>query len=200
MNLLGWSLAGFLAGSVPTAYIIGRLLRGVDIRTLGSGNVGATNVFRTLGKGPGVVTLLIDIAKGLLPVLAARAWGVHPLAPVATGLAAVAGHTWTPFLCFKGGKGVATSAGVFLALLPWAALAAMGAFALAFALTKKVSVGSLSATVVLPSSAFSIYGATPASWLSLAIALLVAVKHTPNIRRLVRGEELGFGQRKEDPK
>lgn len=200
MNLLGWSLAGFLAGSVPTAYIIGRVLRGVDIRTLGSGNVGATNVFRTLGKGPGIVTLLIDIGKGLLPVLAARSFGLHPLTPVATGLAAVAGHTWTPFLGFKGGKGVATSAGVFLALLPWAALAALAAFAAAFALTKKVSVGSLSATVVLPSASFSIYGPVPSSWLSLAIALLVAVKHAPNIRRLARGEELGFDQKKETPR
>lgn len=192
MSLLLWPLAGFLLGAVPTAYIMGRVLRGVDIRTLGSGNVGATNVFRTLGKGPGAATLLIDIAKGLLPVLAARSLAAHPLAPVATGLAAVVGHTWTPFLNFKGGKGVATSAGVFLALVPWAALASFLAFAVAFGITRHVSVGSLTATVVLPTCAFLMYRGSPASWLSLAVAFLVIVKHVPNIRRLARGEELGF--------
>ena len=87
MTILLWAAAAFLLGAFPTAYVMGRALRGVDIRTMGSGNVGATNVFRTLGKGPGVATLLIDIAKGLLPVLAARAWAGHPGAPVAAGLA-----------------------------------------------------------------------------------------------------------------
>lgn len=198
MTLLLWALAGFLLGSIPTAYILGRLLRGVDIRTLGSGNVGATNVFRTLGKGPGVATLLFDIAKGLLPVLAARSFSGAPLAPVAVGLAAVAGHTWTPFLGFKGGKGVATSAGVFLALVPWAASTSLLAFAVAFFLTGHVSVGSLTATVVLPTTAFLMYGAVPAAWLALGISVLVAVKHAPNIRRLVRGEELGFKNKKEN--
>jgi glycerol-3-phosphate acyltransferase PlsY len=185
-------IGSFLAGAVPTAYLMGRALRCVDIRTLGSGNVGATNVFRTLGKGPGVATLLIDILKGFLPVLAALILMPGTLVPVFCGLAAVAGHTWTPFLGFKGGKGVATSAGVFLALTPWPAAAALLSFLVAFGFTRHVSVGSLTGAAVLPATSFLMHGPIPAFWLALAVGVIILVRHASNIRRLSRGEEPGF--------
>jgi acyl phosphate:glycerol-3-phosphate acyltransferase len=186
-----WTLAGFLAGSIPTAYLVCRRMRGVDIRTLGSGNVGATNVFRTLGRGPGAATLTVDVLKGFIPVLLAARYSPGP-APVLTGLAAVAGHTWTPFLGFRGGKGVATSAGVFLALIPWAASAALSVFVILFMWTGHVSLGSLGAAAVLPAAAFLLYGSRPSCWLALCVCVLVSARHAPNIKRLLKGEEHGF--------
>jgi glycerol-3-phosphate acyltransferase PlsY len=115
--------------------------------------------------------------------------------PVISGLAAVAGHSWSPFLRFKGGKGVATSAGVFLGLAPWAGIVAIAVFLGVFLWTRTVSIGSLSAAVVLPTASFIIYGTAPVSWLALVVAILVVVRHVPNIRRLLKGEELAFGKK-----
>ena len=189
-----WIPVCFLIGSFPTAYLVGRL-RGVDIRTVGSGNAGATNVFRTLGKAPGILTLSVDIVKGLVPVLLARSFFPLTAVPVISGLAAVAGHSWSPFLRFKGGKGVATSAGVFLGLAPWAGLLAIAVFLGVFLWTRTVSIGSLAAAAVLPTASFLLYGPAPASWLALTVTALVVVKHVPNIRRLLKGEELAFGKK-----
>jgi glycerol-3-phosphate acyltransferase PlsY len=183
--------SAFLAGSFPTAYVVGRF-HGIDIRTVGSGNVGATNVFRTLGKTAGIFTLVTDALNGWGPVMAIMAFFPDPWTPVLGALAAVLGHTFTPFLGFKGGKGVATSAGVFLALLPGAALCALAAFLAGFLSTKKVSVGSLAAAVALPLCACLMKGLTPASGLSILVAVLVIVKHAPNIKRLIKGEESSF--------
>jgi glycerol-3-phosphate acyltransferase PlsY len=181
---------GFLAGSLPTGFLVARWLRGIDIRAVGSGNPGATNVFRSVGKVAGSITLAVDIVKGWFPVWLAQRHGAGELAPVIVGLAAVAGHTWTPFLRFRGGKGVATSAGVFAALLPAATAAAVVAFGVGLAVSRHVSVGSLAGAVALPAAAFWLHGARPGSWLALAVGALVVVKHVPNIRRLLRGEEL----------
>jgi glycerol-3-phosphate acyltransferase PlsY len=196
-----WVLAGFAAGSLPTGYLMGRALKGIDIRTVGSGNVGATNVFRSVGRGAGVATLLIDILKGFLPVWGALRGLPVEAVPLLTGAAAVAGHTWSPWVRFRGGKGVATSAGVFLALLPGPMGVALLVFALAFALSRRVSVGSLAGAVVLPLAAW-FAGAPPArEAMAVALCLVVVLRHIPNIKRLARGEEPPlFGLKKGDPK
>ena len=189
MNTAAGVLVGFAAGSIPTGYWMGRLLRGIDIRTVGSGNVGATNVFRSVGRTAGLATLALDMAKGFGPVwFVAHGSGGEPAA-LLTGLAAVAGHTFSPWVGFRGGKGVATSAGVFLALLPGPMAAALLVFVLGLVLTRRVSVGSMAGAVTLPLAAWAI-GAPPMR-LGLAVVLgaVVVLRHMPNLRRLWRGEE-----------
>lgn len=222
-------LAAYLLGAIPFAYLAGRLLKGIDIRQHGSGNVGATNVFRVLGKGPGAVVLLLDVAKGWLaaawlPRLGAGSAAAafvsssvsdHAWWPCALGLAAVLGHSYTVFLGFKGGKGVASSAGVFLGLAPLATGTVLGLFALVLLGTRMVSAGSLAAAAVLP-VAVALYGewrpvaaranlsdvfkhgwslqARPVFWLALALSVLVWVRHIPNIRRILAGTENRFGK------
>lgn len=185
-----WVPAAYLIGSIPTAYLTARWAKGVDIRTVGSGNPGATNVFRSVGKTAGVITLILDALKGWAPVWLAAHFVSGDKVPVLCGLAAVAGHTWPLFLGFRGGKGVATSAGVFAALLPWAFSTALAVFIVGLAASRHVSVGSLAAAVTLPAAAFWKYGPVSASWLALAVGLLVLVRHTSNIKRLLQGKEI----------
>lgn len=189
-------LAAYLLGAIPFAYLAGKTLRGIDIRQHGSGNVGATNVLRVLGKGPGAVVLALDMAKGWLaaawlPGLAAspfEAW------PAVLGLAAVLGHSYTCFLGFKGGKGVATSAGVLLGLAPVATLGALLVFALVLGISRMVSAASLLAALVLPPLAWQQHGAgAPVFWLGLGLAVLIWVKHIPNIKRILAGTESRIG-------
>jgi acyl phosphate:glycerol-3-phosphate acyltransferase len=187
----------FIIGSFPTGYLLTRWLKGTDIRRLGSGNPGATNVFRSVGAGPGLATLLIDMIKGWLPVWAAQHLFAGDLGPTLAGLAAVAGHTWSPFLGFRGGKGVATSAGVFAALTPVATLAALAGFGIGLGISRHVSVGSLTGAAVLPVAAFWRQGPSLPSFLALAVGILVVVRHIPNIRRLLKGEELAAKPAKE---
>lgn len=192
-------LAAYLLGAIPFAYIAGKALRGLDIRQHGSGNVGATNVFRVLGTGPGAVVLFLDGAKGWL----AAAW-LPQLAPqpfpgwaALLGLAAVLGHSYTCFLGFKGGKGVATSAGVFLGLAPWATLAVIGVFLLVFLSSRMVSAGSLAAALCLPPLVWYFNGpGAPVFWLALVLAVVVWVRHAPNIKRILDGTESKFGKPK----
>jgi len=193
---------GYLCGSLPWGLWLGRAWKGVDVRTLGSRNLGATNVYRTLGPALGVTVLVLDVAKGALPT-----WLV-PGAPVAAafpgglewcrltvGLAAVLGHVFTVFAGFQGGKGVATTAGVLLALSPAAFGAFVAAFALTVAVTRYISLGS-----ILGSVAFAVtLGlrergalASPTFAVGVVLALLVILRHKDNIVRLVRGEERRF--------
>jgi glycerol-3-phosphate acyltransferase PlsY len=196
-----WIIGGFVAGSLPTGYLMGRALKGIDIRTVGSGNVGATNVFRSVGRGAGLATLLIDILKGFLPVWGALRGLPSEAVPLLTGLAAVAGHTWSPWVRFRGGKGVATSAGVFLALLPGPAGVALATFAVFFALSRRVSVGSLVAAVALPLAAWGAAAPTPRLVMAVVLGGVVIVRHIPNMKRLWRGEEPPlFGPKKGGPK
>jgi len=190
---LPWSYGvvflGYLVGSFPTAYLVGRWGAGVDIRTVGSRNMGATNVFRVVGRAAGFFTLFVDIAKGYLVVMLAL-WcfggGVWPLL---TGVAAVAGHTWSVWVRFRGGKGVATSAGVFLALLPGPMGAGVLAFLVAFLFTRRVSVGSILGAIVLPLSAWFLHKPLPLVGVAVVLSAVVIGRHVPNIKRLLRGEE-----------
>lgn len=191
-------LASYLLGSVPTGYWVGRL-RGVDIRTQGSGNMGATNVVRVLGWPTGVFVLLVDVAKGALAVfLLARftAWPASELVRVGCGLAAVLGHTFTLFLGFKGGKGVATSCGVFLALAPLATALVLLVFVVVVALTRYVSLGSICAAALLP-AAIWVAGESGRDSVILIVSVFLAAAviflHRANIGRLRQGTEHRLG-------
>jgi glycerol-3-phosphate acyltransferase PlsY len=186
--------AGYLAGSIPFGVLLARRFAGVDVRTVGSGNIGATNVARAGGKKLGVVVLLLDTLKAVLPVLAARALlGDRPGAQVwvvLVALAAFCGHLFPVWLGFKGGKGVATGLGIFLVLSPWAALAGVVTYAVAYGATRVSSVGSLAGTAVCTVGTFVAYGwRSPVSWAGLGLAALIVLRHRENIRRLVRGDE-----------
>ena len=192
-------LLGYLLGAIPSGYLMGKFLKGIDVREHGSGNPGATNVFRVVGKVPGVLSLLIDVLKGYLPVKAALAFPMekmpfsHPwmesgFAPL-VGLAAIAGHNWTLFLNFKGGKGVATSTGVFLALLPLPTGIAFLVFVIVFLLTRTVSLGSLAGSTSLPLAAWFLEGRTGLTLLSALCTLVIFFLHKKNIKRLLNHEE-----------
>jgi glycerol-3-phosphate acyltransferase PlsY len=193
-------LLGYVLGSIPFAYIAGKLARGIDLRQHGSGNLGATNVYRTLGAKVAAVVFVLDTLKGALPVLAVRQYavGAHlELWAIAAGVAAIIGHAKPIFLLWKGGgKGVATAGGVFLALAPIPALASMAAFVVVLLLTGYVSVSSLTAAVVLPLVLAATSGVrTPLFAVSVVIALFVFWTHRANIGRLRRGEEHRFGRK-----
>lgn len=184
---------GYLAGGIPTGYLVVKKLKGADIRTLGSGNPGTANVYRNAGALAGSITLLVDALKGFLPVCLSLA--LEPRRPelaIAAGAAAIVGHNWTPFLGFKGGKGVATSAGVFLALLPGPMLVCAGVFLAAVRYSGHISVGSMSAAAALPAAAVAMGGKTAYCVAAGISGALIFYKHIPNIRRLLKNKELGI--------
>jgi acyl phosphate:glycerol-3-phosphate acyltransferase len=186
---------GYGLGSIPTGLLIARWQKGVDIRQHGSGNIGMTNVLRAVGKGAAALTLLGDLAKGLLPVLLARAWVTSPWAIGLVALAAVVGHLYPLFAGFHGGKGVATTLGAFLSLLPGPLLIAFVVWAACVAFRRQVSLGSLAAAATLPIAAL-LCGAPAAYVLSaLLAAALIWYRHGDNIRRLLAGTEPTLGQR-----
>jgi len=201
LKLLMMVLICYLVGSFPTAIIYGKLTRGIDIRQHGSGNAGATNVFRVLGWKAGVLVLLIDMAKGLVATL----WiykiatggfiGDPEMVKILAGLSAVFGHIWTVFAGFKGGKGVGTGAGMIIGLVPGAVLVAVVVFVLVVAITRWVSLGSILASLTIPifliikrfvltlpvSNTLLIFG--------LLIPALIIFTHRSNIKRLLNGTE-----------
>ncbi len=194
----------YVLGSIPTGLWLGQWLRGIDIREHGSKNIGATNTLRVLGKGLGAAALAGDAAKGIVPVLLVARMSDWPYAAVACGVAAIAGHLASVFLKFKGGKGVATSLGVFLALAPIPVLIAAAVFATVVATTRMVSAGSISAALALTAAVFFMppYWATapthlfPDPWtlriVVVLLAALVVVKHRSNIQRILQGNENRF--------
>jgi len=195
-SILPWAALGYLMGSVPFGYILTRLFAGRDIRREGSGNIGATNVSRTLGWKGGLATMVLDVAKGAVPVALAAHFNPHPLAAGLAGLAAVLGHCYPLFLGFKGGKAVATSLGVFLVLAPLPCLAAAGIFILVISLTRFVSLGSILAAVSFPFLLLLFRKPEPTAVMAACIAGLIVWRHRENIGRLVRREERKFSLRK----
>jgi acyl phosphate:glycerol-3-phosphate acyltransferase len=193
---IGCAIASYLLGSIPTGFLWGKA-RGIDIRTVGSGNIGATNVLRTLGKGPGITVLLIDVAKGFLPV-----FFIPRLFPdlersglqIVCCLSVIAGHNWTCWLKFKGGKGVATSAGALLAFLPLPLLCGFGVWGIVFGIRRYVSLASICAAAVIPIATWFIEKDVTLLIFTTMLGLVVLYKHKANIQRLLAGTETRIGK------
>jgi glycerol-3-phosphate acyltransferase PlsY len=192
----------YLLGSIPTSYILAKTLRGIDIRKHGSGNVGATNLMRTVGKIPGVSALILDAAKGTLSVIflpmifyaQPTVFNEH-LFRVVVGFAAVCGHIWSVYLRFKGGKGVATTIGVFLGITPFATISGLCLWCIIAYMTRYVSVASMVFAAALPIS--MLFFKSPIEYLlfSTLAACFILYKHIPNIKRLIKGEEHKIGKK-----
>lgn len=191
LSLLLLALGAYVAGSIPSGYLICKVLLGIDIRTLGSGNPGTANVYRSVGPRAGLGTLVLDVAKGAIPVVLTKHFVTQDVSVLLVcGVAAIAGHFWMVFLRFKGGKGVATSAGVFLVLMPKPLAVALGAFLVLTFGTGHISAGSIAGAAVLPAAAFAL-GADPrVAWVSLAVCAVILYKHLPNLKRLLASREL----------
>ena len=203
-------MIAYLLGSVPTGYLVGKS-RGLDIRTLGSGNIGATNVFRMLGKPAGIFVLLVDALKGFVAcwfvgLLVHRALvgpfqddsATHEFLKITGGLLSILGHNYTCWLQFKGGKGIATSTGVTLALLPLALAACLALWILTFLLTRYVSVASIVGALVLPVAAWHFHYSPRMIVVAALISGLAIYKHRTNIQRLRAGTENRFGKKSEE--
>jgi glycerol-3-phosphate acyltransferase PlsY len=194
-----WVLAAYLVGATPTAYLAGRLARGIDLREHGSKNLGATNVYRVLGWRWAIPVAVVDIAKGAAPVALFGAWaGGGAWFGVGLGIAAVLGHAFSPYVRFKGGKGVATAAGMFLALAPLAVALALPLWGVCLWLSGYVSLSSILAAVAFPALVRVTRPAAAAPfWASVALALFIVFSHRSNIRRLLAGTENRFRTRKD---
>ena len=191
------ALVAYLLGALPTGYVFGKVLKNIDIREYGSGNVGATNVFRAVGKVPGIIVLVIDFLKGFIAVtvIPLGIKGLYPSLPlppyvyILLGAAAIAGHIWTVFLKFKGGKGVATTAGVMAGLSPFLLAGCLAVWVIVFAVWKYVSLASIIAATALPILAV-LTGKDLVFIIFCAILCIVGVySHRSNIKRLISGEE-----------
>ena len=198
MELVIWCLGAYLLGAVPSGVVVARIMGGRDPRSAGSGNIGATNVGRVLGKKAGIITLLADAAKGFIPVFAASRMGGDATLMALVGFSAFFGHLFPVYLKFKGGKGVATGAGVFLAICPLALAASAAVFALLLATSRMVSLGSVVSASSLPLAAFYATpeeARIPVVSLALAVAFFTVIKHRANIGRIISGTESKLGQR-----
>ena len=204
------ALVAYIFGSVPFGYLLVRFFRKEDIREKGSGNIGATNVIRSGSKGLGAVTFLLDVLKGWTAVAVcgwiATRMGATPLQRVdalsIAALCAILGHIYPIWLGFKGGKGVATAFGVFLALAPWAALAGLGLFVLVFGISRYVSLGSIVSAAAFPFLALLLPHPSRtllANVVLFVVPLIVIAKHHQNIARLVNGTEYRFGKTRTNP-
>jgi acyl phosphate:glycerol-3-phosphate acyltransferase len=185
-------LFAYLLGSVPTGYLMG-ILKGVDVRTAGSGNIGATNVARLVGKRQGILTLAADAAKGFTPVFAAVQLGLAPSAAALAGTAAFLGHLYPVFLKFQGGKGVATALGVFVGLAPLATLVLIVIFAAVVLASRIVSLSSMVAALAGPVALWFFSYPPAVVGLSALIASMIILRHRANLRRLLAGTEPRFG-------
>lgn len=204
------ALVAYLLGSIPTGYLVAKG-RGLDIRTVGSGNIGATNVFRILGRPAGIFVLAVDALKGfvscyyvgrlvyrvLVGPLEEEA-PVHDYLEIMGGLLAILGHNYTCWLKFKGGKGIATSAGVVLALLPAALAVSLGVWLMTFAVSRYVSVASIAGAFVLPFAAWWLVRSPRLVVAAAVIGVLAIYKHRSNIQRLMNGTENRFGKKRDD--
>jgi glycerol-3-phosphate acyltransferase PlsY len=187
---------GFLIGSFPTGVVVTRLLTGQDVRKIGSGNIGASNVSRAAGLKGGVIVAVGDICKGVVPILIGYQIGAGHLGLTVTGLAAVLGHDFSIFLRFRGGKGVATTLGVALALAPWAAVCALAIWLVVFLVWRYTSLASLLALASLIPILTALHQPPEYVLLATLLFLLAAAKHWENILRLAQGRELKVLQRR----
>ena len=197
------AFAAYLLGSIPTGFLVAQT-RGIDIRTVGSGNIGATNTLRVLGKPAGIFVLVMDALKGWLAVVPLafliatifhqpQSGTSHETSQIIAGLCAILGHNYTCWLQFKGGKGIATSAGVLLALVPWALLIIFTVFIVCLLLTRFVSVGSIAASATLPFASWMTGESLVKIVVTGAMSVLAIYKHKDNIRRLLNGTERRVG-------
>ena len=193
----------YLLGSLPTGFLVGKYLKNIDLRNIGSGSTGATNVLRNVGKWPALFVFIVDVGKGLIAVIIAKEFANQDLIDsnqgymeVLAGISAISGHIWPIWLKGKGGKAVATGLGMFLALSWKVGLASFGIFLLVLAKSKFVSLSSISAAILLPIFMFFYVGnfTNPYFYISLIVALLVIWKHRTNITRLIKGEESKINQ------
>ncbi|MEO8449304.1 MAG: glycerol-3-phosphate 1-O-acyltransferase PlsY [Gemmatimonadota bacterium] len=189
-------VASYLLGAIPTSYLVAKHVAGIDLRQHGSNNLGATNLYRVLGWRYAIPVGIFDLLKGAVPV-----WIFGPMAgggawlPVLCGAMAVVGHVFSVFARFKGGKGVATGAGVVLAMAPWAFAVALVVWVVTVRLSGYVSLGSVLAAVVFPVAAYVLHPARRSTlWLNVALAALVIIMHRANIVRLLNGTESRFGR------
>jgi glycerol-3-phosphate acyltransferase PlsY len=189
-------LLSFFVGSIPFGVLIGQM-RGVDVRAAGSGNIGATNVWRVLGPKAGSAAFVLDVLKGVAGPLIGR-WLIpnSEIGIAACGIFAVLGHTFSPFLGFKGGKGISTSLGALFGLLPLVGLAAFAFWGVVLAVSRMVGLASVAACVVLPILAWTLPHSTPAAIVATLMGVLALIKHIPNIKRIAAGNEPKIGQKK----
>ncbi len=191
-------LTAYLLGAIPFGFLIGRM-KGIDIRLTGSGNIGATNVMRSVGKSWGILTLFLDALKGLLATVLIPMIVTTPppfWLPIACGCAAVLGHSFPLYLKFKGGKGVATSAGVLIGIAPLPFLVGIAVFLLLLATFRYVSLGSIGAALAVPIAQILLYGPSTISTILAMLALVIIWRHKSNISRLLHGTENRLGSRK----
>jgi glycerol-3-phosphate acyltransferase PlsY len=200
------AIGSYLVGGIPFSYLAGVWTKGIDLRQHGSGNLGASNTFRILGGRVALLVLVCDVGKGLFPVVLARAWDVaghEPVHEIAAAVGAVLGHLFSPYLRFSGGKGIATSAGAFAGLAPWAFACSLLVFGVVFAARRIVSLASLCAAVTLPVAVYAVgrIGWEPSYesvlWGSIVVMVVVIVRHRGNIRRLIAGTEPRLARRRE---
>ena len=197
IRLWPWILLSYFIGAIPTSYLVVRLVRGEDLRKLGSGNLGATNLYRVLGWKYAMPVGMFDLLKGAIPVyLGLEFAGATPREAVVLGGAAVMGHVFSVFVGFKGGKGVATGAGVVLGLAPWAFLAALCAWIIVTKCTGYVSLGSIVAALVLSPAVYLLHPERrPLVWMFASLSVLIVALHRANISRLRQGTENRFGSK-----
>jgi len=196
---IGCAVACYFLGSIPTGFLWAKA-RGIDIRKVGSGNIGATNVMRALGKGPGAAVLFLDAAKGFLPVVVAPCIFLnidHTALQITCCVFVIAGHNWTCWLKFKGGKGVSTSAGALLAFLPLPLLCALGVWGIVFTIWRYVSLGSICAAVTMPIATWLLAKDRTLFIFTVIVGAVIIYKHKSNIQRLLAGTENRIGRRKE---
>lgn len=206
MEILGYfgvAIVAYLLGSIPTGYLVARA-KGVDIRSVGSGNIGATNVFRILGRTAGIVVLSVDAFKGWFVVWFLAAWAARAVAAsdpvhsdylrIVAAFGVVLGHNYTCWLRFKGGKGVATSAGVLLALFPIVFAINLGIWLLVFGASRYVSLASIAAAVALPVTAWALDSGPRMTAMATVMSVLAIYKHKANIQRLLNGTENRMGK------
>jgi len=202
LHSLVFVLVSYLFGALPIGLLVGRMVKGIDVRDYGSGNIGASNVWRTMGPFWGVAVFLFDFCKGFFPtLLAGRVPHVSPWLPVLVGLAAILGHNFSPFLRFKGGKGVATSLGVVYGLSPLAAAVGFAVWGLCLLVTRYISVSSMIAAVVTSLVLIGLNRDLPHVLFALLVAFFVVIKHRSNMARLKAGTEpkvsgITWGKRK----